>query len=1566
MLSISVFKQSKRTLKWLLVIAFAACCHVGFTTGFIRGEEPATTDKELESQLGEMNEKASREYPNWAKEGEKSIPQDDIGLNDRINQMMNSALSARNAYDFESLENIRYQRNSLIENYSNANPESKSPWVAGFKALELCDGLSPALKAITPDSVTKVGLVEEAKYDDAFKTLQNAWKSFAEETNETEHVFGDVAVRAVEVVHQAGGIISLQEVMDPESEFFIADKNTLLRMLIVAVKKDPTCIMAQVYGQWLTPPDPDEAYLRAELRPRFSNRQKSSLNASHEMSLVPTRVRLSEKVREKPILPHHGPVECLKARALNWLSQDLEDTYLLAPDFMTNDYQLPGVIVDCQDAANAKMQLIYGDTLLCKSTDAEGKLRTAFIFYDEDKGTWSQRYLSLLYLEPKNLSDLNAKQRSLHTMLSALPVEKTIKLNQDTIKQYAYPSDATAELLRTKTKILRVDDINKLLDTKFTFSANNPEEVFNRLTHYLRHPELSSSQEEGAKDKIKISPLVGTMVIAQKLQNDRTVHPLVNLLGIDQASFKATIENSVYLTPGQLLSEDSRHYDPDKYQYLLSNRAAGDEWMKKMESLKSFDQDKTLKKDAGDEIFSFNPLLVVSDSDEAIAEPLWFQEIGKDGVPIKSLYSKEFGKIYFKQNLEDFGASWFEFKIRNSTVTYPLTYSAVPAPVLLATKSGRKLMDALLGSGFHPEDALVELAKILKTQQLPVRLQAYIQAKQSAAATTSVMSDYQLDAQLTSMYGFRYMQDPRGNFIINNGLRGDGDSEQDPEQTSPDQSEQEKKKKDRRKGGDLFTYIDNKGNEVPAQQHYTSEDYSNIHRNSYVEHLTKAVAYFPCTVTWQQFHDERLKLLFNPSGRVPAYLSGVYSKTNGEDDMFRKDSMQYGERLWPWNDAGSDKEIWKKLESGENSSEISSNVVRFETAAPASHLAKQLVKNLLGKEAGSAELKGLNRLAGFYGALWVVPFVGPTPEGSATGLREDLEFFNATAPEDFTRCDMLTNLIRYGARESARWQDLHASVVLYNDLLTLDFERTERFYENMIRGGGQGSRVNNFGFGDYYSTPSGRAARKAFGKDGNIFQQVPDTQAGVQLSRQIAASIDAESAKVCLLLELAGVLSQTRYVSTAERIWDEVVSSQELFIDPFIKESKSYFESYGLRLGKQVEEAIAYYTMLVELAEIRRRSRQLADGLPKTTASTPELSQRLTETLAKFLQFEIATIRQNVNRDLLKDFLSTEKELITLKQQSSFADWLNAAEQLVDRPSALLGRPYEFMPTSFLPLKYDSVDGFSTMSVSEIIPLIAKEVSAHEAQYEKGGFIPTTEIETMTAALMGWYFLEQKNFSASRRSYTLAAEGYFHLAEHEKDTKASLQHTLNAYQQLCGREAVVYRSPGCRDTSVSIYAGVLGPMLMWERRWFAAGLKGEHALNARENLIQTFDQIELAIDAILHSYEKDRIFFPDYRTFIGGAIPEPILAKALDSAWFREITTARQRLAELEAAAAKAAANKDAGDQPQEGQNGEQKVDKVQEAKEAADALYPSMLRSIIEIRAEGLDKDIANLGLAQ
>ena len=268
------------------------------------------------------------------------------------------------------------------------------------------------------------------------------------------------------------------------------------------------------------------------------------------------------------------------------------------------------------------------------------------------------------------------------------------------------------------------------------------------------------------------------------------------------------------------------------------------------------------------------------------------------------------------------------------------------------------------------------------------------------------------------------------------------------------------------------------------------------------------------------------------------------------------------------------------------------------------------------------------------------------------------------------------------------------------------------------------------------------------------------------------------------------------------------------------------------------------------------------------------------------------------------------------------------------------------------------------MSIAELIPLIIKEVAANKAKYDKGGLLPTTEIEILTSSVMGWYFLEQNQFAKSRRAYTLASEGYFHLAEHEKDIKVSLQHTLNAYQQLCAREAVIYRSPGCRDTTISIYAGVLGPMLMWERRWFAAGLKGEHAVNARENLIQTFDQIEDAIDSMKIVLNKDRIFFPDYRSFIGGAIPEPILFKALDSAWFREIKAAQQRVAELEAAAEKAAANKDGDAQPAANQNGDKK-DPVQAAKDLADGLYPSMLKSIIELRGSGLDKEIANLGLA-
>ena len=133
-------KQSWLTPKaFFVMICVAGFCR--FLLVPIQGQDITDADKNLETQLGEMNEKAEAEYRSWDIAGDQALPQDDAGLENQINRMMNDAIAARTAYDLEELENIRFQRIYLIERYFNANPESQSPWVNGVKAHPQAEGL---------------------------------------------------------------------------------------------------------------------------------------------------------------------------------------------------------------------------------------------------------------------------------------------------------------------------------------------------------------------------------------------------------------------------------------------------------------------------------------------------------------------------------------------------------------------------------------------------------------------------------------------------------------------------------------------------------------------------------------------------------------------------------------------------------------------------------------------------------------------------------------------------------------------------------------------------------------------------------------------------------------------------------------------------------------------------------------------------------------------------------------------------------------------------------------------------------------------------------------------------------------------------------------------------------------------------------------------------------------------------------------------------------------------------------------------------------------------------------
>ena len=639
------------------------------------------------------------------------------------------------------------------------------------------------------------------------------------------------------------------------------------------------------------------------------------------------------------------------------------------------------------------------------------------------------------------------------------------------------------------------------------------------------------------------------------------------------------------------------------------------------------------------------------------------------------------------------------------------------------------------------------------------------------------------------------MVDPRGNVLLNTGI-SEGDS----------------------KANKLFTYIGADGREIPEEQHYSAADYERLNRNAYLEHLSKATTFFPCTRSWQLFHNERTKKLFNPSGKIPEYLEG-WSFVGQRQPMFKEDGMEYGSKEPP--------------------NAVLETSVRFESVAPSQFLAASLDKSFLNKEAGSDELKGLNRLAAFYSALWEVP---RTQGGDF--LTEDLSFFKENC-NGKNRRDLLLTLLRYSAREYAKWEDLHAALVLYNDLLKINFEEVEQWDDTSEWLGNKASLdpinvMQNIDRGDMIFSSSttllDAEVRSVFDKDGNIFELVPDTQTGVELTRAIKATISSRASKVKLLLELAGVLSQTNYATTSDRIWDEIVASKAIYLDPFIQETKNYFNAYGLRLGTQVEDAIEVYNQQVEFAEQRRRLKKASKGLPHTNTPEANRSIELNGIIDKFLLIEEKDIRSD-DKNVLIAYQKLKLELHDLCNEVSFLTWLRAKKKCHGRPEALLGRQYEFSPLLFFPQHYTE-KGFNDQPFDDLLNEVINEVENNEAKYIKGGLIPATEIEVKAASLMGWQQLEAGNYAAARRCYTLATEGYFHLASAEENPQLSLIHFLNAYRQLAGRESVIYRSPGCVNSSVTFFTGVDGSLLMWRRRWYAAGNDYQYAVNASDFIIK--------------------------------------------------------------------------------------------------------------------------------
>jgi hypothetical protein len=371
------------------------------------------------------------------------------------------AAAAKNRFD--AVEKLRIERRELIRGLS-----TESPWTRGLDALDEADRC-----------------VDGLRYRDAAKALRAAWQPFAEGTA-GDGVFGDIGVRLFEVTQQA--LVAFSHADEEGHADLVATKKELRDVIDICLEKDPCQVEAHVIRAFLTEPDPKERFLRAEVRPSLSDRNKRMVGLSYQADSG-----------DSPLMTWHAPVESLKAEnSKAVLLGDVNPVF----GFLEPDAALRGV-----DANGSPFAMLFKRwVLLMEMPDKNGIPRPVNVFVD--RGKWRRTHVRLLWREPspsESVSDEVRRHKEFFERLA--PIEEWQVSGQQFVV-YDLPVAEASMLQRAALEQLVVKNVKDLVD-KSTSGRFSPRDFAKRL--------------------MRATPAVWGSVLKSAMTGDVTKSPLVEL-----------------------------------------------------------------------------------------------------------------------------------------------------------------------------------------------------------------------------------------------------------------------------------------------------------------------------------------------------------------------------------------------------------------------------------------------------------------------------------------------------------------------------------------------------------------------------------------------------------------------------------------------------------------------------------------------------------------------------------------------------------------------------------------------------------------------------------------------------------------------------------------------------------------------------------------------------------------------------------------------------------------------------------------------------------------------------
>jgi hypothetical protein len=767
----------------------------------------------------------------------------------RIRDTTKEAEQARAEADYEKVEQLRLARWDIAKEWEAASPKSTSIWVLAFRTLREIDGEADAIR---PNKKSP-GMVNQLRYKDAARKLRDAWKEIVASSDDDESLPGEVAVRFSEVAQQA--VSCYRDALDEESENLVATKDEIISCLESAAGRDPCCLLALPMLQYLKPASQEEVFLRAEARPDFSSRQQSLVAISHPL-ITPASGQQAEQ-DHIPVMPWHAPAEFAKANNLKQLLQDLDYADLLRQSWVQISggqvqYIIPGHILKGRDALGQPFEFYYGRYFICQVEDADGQLRTAFLFINE-KNCWEHRFLELLWRTPtREELDAEPTLREKQILMESLPVKAAWKMDGLDYSIREYPVYGTEKLIRFFMQQFCIKDSEKLTRMKASPTRNDQAALL---------------KLEGERQKVLFTTArLKTALLKLKNTNDITKHPLVEVLRQrkqaewsdvelaakpDEDSPQASPFNPLLL----VVDGDRREICPEFFQ-----EEGGRPYLR-------LDNGQELTFDLGDDEGS--PRCSVAYPGVTAYMPLSYR-----AVPLIAVTASPMGGAFFnlliKAGYSQADAIQELRKCLDNRFYIPSNFEK---QIRIRVASRAKSKGSM--------DYASELAEMLKEGGW---------GGEGITGSPPVFAA-EIDA-VYFVYGFTYLRDSRRNWIYNRGLHYPLAID-DAAGRGPDRSL-------------LIDYPwefrapDGKGR-IEASQIYSWDAYEQIDNNILDEHLVKCIAYHPCFAGLETYRAQLEKMRIHPVDQRPAYLEQFEStkKQNKRPDSNSGDlSLSHAVARW--------------------------------------------------------------------------------------------------------------------------------------------------------------------------------------------------------------------------------------------------------------------------------------------------------------------------------------------------------------------------------------------------------------------------------------------------------------------------------------------------------------------------------------------------------------------------------------------------------------------------------------------------------------------------------------------